>query len=116
MFNLYNAQFQGLVLHRVGNKNRNEPLQLSASPLRLDDEISGLLKSYFFTPFTQREENYFHFTHEADLEFNPIYNAAKSIFNSPETLQEQSVAIATHLYGQSNHPHINSGELYVAVF
>ena len=58
MFNLYNAQFQGLVLHRVGNKNRNEPLQLSANPLRLDDEISGLLKSYFFTPFTQREEKY----------------------------------------------------------
>ena len=116
MFNLYNAQFQGLVLHRVGNKNRNEPLQLSANPLRLDDEISSLLKSYFFTPFTQREENYFHFTHEADLEFNPVYNAAKNIFNNPESLQEQSVAIATHLYGQSNHPHINSGELYVAVF
>jgi hypothetical protein len=116
MFNLYNAQFQGLALHRVGNKNRNEPLQISAAPLRLDDEISGLLKSYFFSPFTQREENYYHFTHEADLEFNPIYTAVAAIFNAPEKLQEQSATIASHLYNQSNHPHINSGELYIALF
>jgi hypothetical protein len=38
------------------------------------------------------------------------------IFDNPETLHEQSVNLAKHLYEQSNHPKIKGGEFYVVYF
>ena len=113
MLNLYATQLETVSLHRVGNKNRGEPLFISESPYPLNDEVGGLLKEYFFKPFREKEENYFRFHHEAGLEFHPIYEAAGKVFKSPESLHEISAEIARHLYGQSKHPHIKSGECYV---
>jgi hypothetical protein len=116
MFTLYNAQIDAIALHRVGNKSRNEPLHLSKDNLQLDDEISVLLKQYFFSPFNQKEVNYYCFSHEVDLEYHPVYQAVQRIFENPQELHEQSKDIAAHLYEQSRHAHINNGELYVAHF
>ena len=58
MINLYSAQIESISLHRVGNKSRNEPIFLSERPHKLNDEISALLKEYFFKPFREKEENY----------------------------------------------------------
>ncbi|TNF72293.1 MAG: nucleoid-associated protein [Bacteroidetes bacterium] len=113
MLNLYATQLETVSLHRVGNKHRGEPLFISESPYPLNDEVGGLLKEYFFKPFREKEENYFRFHHEAGLEFHPIYEAAGKVFKSPESLHEVSREIASHLYGQSRHPHIKSGECYV---
>ena len=55
MINLYPAQFESVSLHRVGNKNKNERIFLSAEPLILNDETTGLLKEYFFKPFREKE-------------------------------------------------------------
>jgi hypothetical protein len=116
MINFYGAQFTGLSLHQVGNKHRNESVILSESTQDLDDELSQLLREYFFKPFREKEENFFNFTHEIDLEFNEIYTLCASLFDQPESLHLTSKKIATHLYDKSNHPHIKSGELYVAHF
>lgn len=113
MLNLYATQIETVSLHRVGNKHRAEPLFLSETPYALNDEISGLLKEYFFKPFREKEENYFCFRHEASLEFHPIYEAVSAVFDNPARLHEVSREIARQLYGQSNHPHIKSGECYV---
>lgn len=114
MLNLYASHIEALSLHRVGNKHRAEPLFLSESVCELNDETSGLLKEYFFKPFREKEENYFCFRHEASLEFHPIHEAASAVFDNPSNLQKVSAEIARHLYAQSNHPHIKSGECYVA--
>lgn len=114
MINLYSAQIESLSLHRVGNKSRNESIFLSEVPYTLNDEISALLKEYFFKPFREKEENYFKLGHEVDLAFNEIYKAATTIFEDPAQIHKVSKQIATHLYGQSNHPHIKNGEIYVA--
>ncbi len=116
MLNLYPAQIESLSLHRVGNKNKNEPIFLSAEPYGLNDEIAGLLKEYFFKPFREKEENYFKLSNEVDVEFNEIYKAATGIFAEPAKAHALSKTIASHLYGQSNHPHIKSGEVYVVHF
>lgn len=113
MINLYPTQIESLSLHRVGNRNKSESLFLSDESFVLNDEISGLLKEYFFKPFREKEENYFKFENEADIEFNEIYKAACEIFNNPSLIHEQSKNIAKYLYEQSDHPHIKSGELYV---
>lgn len=116
MLNFYSAQFESLSLHRVGNKSRNEKMFISAQPVSIDDELSSLLKEYFFKPFREKEENYFKFMHEGDLEFHEIYQAASTVFEEPENVHEISKKVTHHLYEQSNHPHIKNGEVYVALF
>ena len=113
MINLYNTQIASLSIHKVGNKSRNESIFLSKEPYRLDDELSSLLKEYFFKPFRDKEENYYQFLHEADLAFHELYNLATRIFDQPEEAHNVSLEIAKHLFNQSQHPHIKSGELYV---
>lgn len=116
MINLFNTHIETLSLHRVGNKSRNEAYFLSDAPYGLNDEIAPLLKEYFFKPFREKEENYFQFAHDVDLEFNEMYNFASEIFTAPtqENLHEVSKKITKHLFEQSNHPHIKNGEVYVA--
>ncbi|UJH92203.1 nucleoid-associated protein [Antarcticibacterium sp. 1MA-6-2] len=116
MINLYNAQIESLSIHRVGNKSRNENIFLSAEPFQLNDEIMPLIKEYFLKPFREKEENYYQFFNETDLEFNELYNLANQIFDSPENVHEVSKKINTLLFEQSAHPHIKSGEVYIVYF
>lgn len=113
MINLYPTQIESLSVHRVGNKNKSESVFFSNEPYRLNDEISALLKEYFFKPFREKEENYFKFENEVDVEFNELYKIVADIFNDPASIHENSKKITTHLYEQSNHPHIKSGEVYI---
>ncbi|MDP2058813.1 MAG: nucleoid-associated protein [Flavobacteriaceae bacterium] len=116
MINLYNSLIESLSIHRVGNKSRNEDVFLSDKPHAFNDELAPLLKEFFLKPFREKEENYFKFDHTADLEFHTLYQLCKTVFQTPESLQEVSKKIALHLFDQSQHPHIKSGELYVAHF
>ena len=116
MLNLYSAQIESISLHRVGNQSKNEPIFLSAAPFSLSDEMSGLLKEYFFKPFREKEENYFRFFNEVDVEFNEVFKLASELFLNPSQTHQLSKKITQHLYQQSNHPHIKSGEVYVAHF
>jgi hypothetical protein len=101
-----------LVLHKVGNKTADEGVQFSKMALQIDDNINQLLIKYFFSPF--KDEEYYHFYHDAGLELNEMYQYASNIFNSPDKLHEQSMHIARHVYNCSTHPKIKSGEFYVA--
>ncbi len=113
MINLYTLHIESLSIHRVGNKSRNENIFLSAEPFTMTDEITPLLKEFFFKPFRDKEENYFQFTNEVDVEFNQLYNIAAAIFEDPDSIHENSKKITSHLFEQSQHPHIKSGEVYV---
>ncbi|CAL67436.1 nucleoid-associated protein [Christiangramia forsetii] len=70
MINLFNAQIANLAIHKIGNKSRGEGKFLSQEQTSLNDEITPLLKEYYLKPFREKEENYFKFSHEIDLEFN----------------------------------------------
>jgi len=117
MINLYNAQIESLSLHRVGNKSRNEAIFLSDEPYRLNDEITPLIKEFFLKPFREKEENYFQFAHDVDLEYNEVYGLCNNMFNPSfpqQNFHSLSQSITKYLYEQSGHPHIKSGEVYVA--
>jgi hypothetical protein len=113
MINLFNTHIESLSIHRVGNKSRNEAIFLSDNPYGLNDEIVPLLKEFFFKSFREKEENYFQFAHEVDLEYNDMFNLATEIFTNPSSVHEVSKKITNHLFEQSNHPHIKNGEVYV---
>ena len=114
MINLFNTHIETLSIHRVGNKSRNEAIFLSEQPFNLNDEVVPLMKEYFFRPFREKEENYFQFAHEVDLEYNDMFKLATQIFENPSSLHEISRKITSHLFEQSNHPHIKNGEVYIA--
>ncbi len=114
MINLYSTQIRSLSIHRVGNKSRAEGLFLSSKPYKLSDELSPLIREFFFKPFREKEENYFNFSHESDLEFHELFNLVSKGFENPDDMHELSNAITTHLYNQAEHPHIKNGEVYVA--
>lgn len=114
MINLYNTQIESLSLHRIGNKSRNESTFISNEPYRLNDELTPLVKEFFFKPFREKEENFFQFAHDVDLEYNEMFQFATEIFDNPDNTHEVSKKITKHLFEQSNHPHIKNGEVYVA--
>ncbi|WP_374958831.1 nucleoid-associated protein [Gilvibacter sp.] len=114
MINLYSAQIASLSLHRVGNKSRAEGLFLSGAPCKLTDELNPLIREFFFKPFREKEENYLSFTHDVDLEYHELYKLVKELLADPNNAHEVSTKITTHLYNQSEHPHIKNGEVYVA--
>lgn len=114
MINLFNTQIDTLCLHKIGNKSRNENMVLSDAPYKLNDEILPLIKEFFFKPFRDKEESYFQFAHDVDLDYNEMYNLASEIFANPENTHEISKKITKHLFEQSNHPHIKNGEVYIA--
>ncbi|MBW2961378.1 nucleoid-associated protein [Mesonia aestuariivivens] len=116
MINLYNTQIESLSIHRVGNKSRNEGVFLSEEPFVFNDEMNALLKEYFLKSFREKEENYYQFTHETDLEFHDLYEITSTVFQDPTTIHAQSKKIAQLLFNEGKHPHIKNGELYVVYF
>lgn len=116
MLNLFNAQIESISLHKVGNKSRNENVFLSDEPYKLSDEITPLLKEFFLKPFREKEENYFQFAHNVDLEYNEMFKYASNIFENNHRAHAVSKNITEHLFSQSGHPHIKSGEVYVVHF
>src|SRR5690554_5139667 len=90
MINLFSTHIASLSIHRVGNKSRNEDIFLSSEPYKLEDELTPLIKEFFLKPFREKEENYFKFSHEADLEFHELYNMVSDIFNNPDNTHEKS--------------------------
>ena len=113
MINLFNTHIESLSIHRVGNKSRNEEIFLSEQTFSLNDEIVPIIKEFFLKPFRDKEENYFQFAHDVDLEYNEMYKFASEIFDNPSKTHEISKNITKHLFEQSNHPHIKNGEVYI---
>ncbi len=114
MINLYSAQIESLSIHRVGNKSKAEGVFMSSDPYPLTDELTPLIKEFFFKPFREKEENYYKFVHDTDLEFHTLCELANKIFDNPAATHMLSEEIVKHLYDQSEHPHIKSGEVYIA--
>ncbi|HTO14845.1 MAG TPA: nucleoid-associated protein [Edaphocola sp.] len=111
---MISGNLQEFIIHKIGNKSLDENLFLTKKTILLDDELKNILNSYFFSSFKNEERYKLH--HEFDINLNEVYNCTSKIFDDVNCLQEQSENIAKHLYDQSDHPNIKSGELYVAYF
>ena len=108
------SSLQEIVLHKVGNKLLEEGLHLSKSPLRINQDLNILLTDYFFSAFKTNE--YFNFHHDSNLQMNEVFTYVSEVFDNPDSLHEQSINLAKHLYEQSIHPKIKGGEFYTVYF
>lgn len=115
MLNYSNLNLEKLAIHRVGNKHREEENFFSQSLFHTNEEIEEALMHYFIKPLKKSEDIY-RFQHTTDLNYNIMYNYAKSIFESQTDFLEVTNNIIYQLYNQSDHPNIKSGEVYIAHF
>ncbi len=116
MIEFSHTTIQNIVIHHIGCKSEGEETRYSKDELKLqsDELIVDVLKQYFFKPF--KTEAYFNFDHEDGYEHNLLYQLVTHIFEEPESFYEKSLAIASHLYEESNHPKIRGGEFYMVAF
>lgn len=115
MFDFSEIQMNKLVVHKVGNKLREEGCFLSPHIYPLfDANLEELLLKYFLSPF--KDKILYKFFHETDIHLHELYNAVTAVFINRETFYEQSIHIANHLYEKARHPQIKAGEFYLAYF
>ncbi|MGA8943938.1 MAG: nucleoid-associated protein [Thermoactinomyces sp.] len=104
-----------MVVHRVGNKFKNDGIVISKENItNPSGRLQEVLLKFFLSSF--KTEQYFKFSKATNLRLNEIYNYATKIFSDNDSLYENSVNILKHLYESSVHPNIKSGELYVVLF
>jgi len=112
---IQDVQLQQVVAHTVGNPSRAESLKLSTNALTLNDSlVKSLLNKYFLSSFNEHSQ--FHFHHIDDLQYNEVYNYAKTIFNNHKSFYPTSVQLAQLLYSKSTHVKVKEGEFYIALF
>lgn len=99
-----------MIVHYVGNKNREEGVSFSERELDYS-EVSLDLTTMLSKSFDAKEP--YHFFFESSLNLNPIYTFVKTIFEDVTRFQEQSVFIAKILYEKTIHPTSKSGELSI---
>lgn len=99
-----------MIVHYVGNKNREEGVSFSEKELDYS-EVSSDLATMLAKSFDTKEP--YHFFFESSLNLNPIYTFVKTIFEDVTRFQEQSVFIAKILYEKTTHPMTRPGELSV---
>jgi len=115
MIDYESAEIKSIAVHKVGNKLTDDGMHLSKEPVQFDDAYTPtILVKYFLSAFNINE--LYRFAHPTDISLNEVYTYVSKIFNEPAALQQQSIEIAKHLYEQSVHPKITSGELCVCYF
>ena len=114
MLDFANVRLNNVILHKLGNKSREEDMVLSDKELSVNDSIKELLMQFFLGHFA--EENYYNFFSENGPTENPVYQYVNDIFQNPGNFVQESVNIAQKLYDAGTHPKIKEGDLYVAYF
>jgi hypothetical protein len=109
------VEFDAVIIHRVGNRNEESPCFFSEETIPVDEEMHRALSTYFFKPFVNASETY-QFTHTVDVSYNPVKGLAEEVFNNTEVFIPASRKLVEHLYEQSGHPHIKTGDVFVVCF
>lgn len=113
-FTFIEAVIIDFYVHRVGNKIADEQYFIAKRGIQLDESLKTLLSHYFLSPF--KSDELYSFSNSIDISLNEVYSCVNKIFENPEELYEQSINLTKHLYDQSVHPKIKSGEFYVVYF
>jgi hypothetical protein len=115
MLDLGLTKLEGLTVHFVGNKFRDEKLFIAQEPVaEPDPDEEAILLKFFLKSFNTEE--LYRFAHPSDIQLNEVWSFASKLFASSKEFGKQSKNMANHLYACSTHPKIKGGEFYVAYF
>lgn len=115
MIDISSAKVTKIIVHRVGNRIREEGCSLSLQEVEGTKDLNDTLLRHYLSPLVKKDKLY-NFYHESDIGLNAIYHFAQQVFLSPSSFGEQSKNIAKHLYSVSTHPKISSGEVIIILF
>ncbi|MBN8683932.1 MAG: nucleoid-associated protein [Chitinophagales bacterium] len=116
MLDLSTVQLRRFAATWVGNKERYEGINVpKQSLIPLNEVAAEMLIHAMLKPFEKSEE-FFYFHHEEDVSNHQIYQCCMSIFEDPETLNEQAGQLAQLLYEHMDTPKLLGGEFFVAHF
>lgn len=107
------ALVSGIVLAKIGNPLRDEPLQTSREVFHVEEEYAALLTSIFLKPFRNLVGH--RFSHHSSLDQHEMNTLSKAIFAEEDGLLAKGCDIAKRLYSKSNHPNIKSGDLCISL-
>lgn len=106
------AKVKQLVVHFVGNKAQEEGYEVAKNGLTdISEDLNRTLISIFCDGF--QDDDFFHFTHETSLDFNEVYTYSNNIFTDNTHFLEDTESIVKHLYSESTHPNIKSGDVWI---
>ena len=106
---------QGVILHQVGNRLREEPLVLADQCFTITESISNLVLGGYLRGIVN-DKNQYMLTHESDMALNDVAHHVSAFFSRKLSFVELSKNLATHLYVSAHHPNIASGDLSVIIF
>lgn len=115
MIDISSAKLKKLIVHRIGNKLRDEGLTLSQKETEQAPELNDLILRKYFAPAI-RQGKIYDFYHESDMTLNAIHHFSEKIFSDHTQFKVNSEAIARHLYSSSTHPNIGGGEFIEILF
>lgn len=115
MIDLSSASVSKVIVHRIGNKAREEGYTFSPNEAERTSTLDSLLIKNYLEPMVDDAQIY-ELHHESDLSLNTVYHYAMKVFEDREYFQESSESIAKHLYTASTHPNIVGGEFITILF
>jgi len=107
-------EIENLITHHIGNRLRDEKVELSIKESIIDNDTKNLLLQYFLSSF--RMEEWFSFYHPLKIEMNEVYSIVNELFLNPSDFIKSSQSLSKLLYEQSVHPKIKEGELNIVYF
>lgn len=115
MIEFTRADLDLVSIHYVGNKGLGDDLTLTEKTVKMDDDFLKLtIMNYFTHPF--KDDIYYKFKNKNEMNFGDVKSLVEDVFKDKGLFIESSKGIASHLYNQTMHPKINSGELIVTYF
>ena len=114
MIDISSARVVHCVVHKVGNRLREEGVRLSSDEVKSNADLHGTLLRHYLAPLAQeRLANEFY--HESDIGLNAVRQFSCRIFERPQDFVSHTQSVAKHLYSVSNHPSVTGGEL-ISIF
>lgn len=115
MLDVSSARITRCVVHRVGNRLREEGCELSQQEVHGTAKLHGTLLRHYLAPLAKSGED-FEFYHESDISLNAARQFSTRILVDSGNFLDVSQSIVKHLYSVSTHPSIAEGEFIAILF
>ncbi|WP_028534244.1 nucleoid-associated protein [Paludibacterium yongneupense] len=109
------ARIDRLIVHRVGNKARDEALFLTEADSALDTDAAVMILHGYLKGIVAERRKY-RFRHDSDINLNEVFHYSRQFFGGQCDFIELSQRVARHLYSKTQHPNIGAGDLFVILF
>lgn len=111
--NFSTASIHQLIIHRIGNKSKEEGFLFSESEEQVPEQYQDILNRYFLQSLPT--EISYRFDLEEVDNVPVLFEAAGGLFGGEDFIS-CSRLIGQHLFNVSVHPKVKQGELYVVLF